>query len=60
MVGGFMSKLVFHSSVLKQQIVLCKNRFDIQDHLVKCITFKIKGWKSLYLPCLRNALILHL
>lgn len=37
-----MSKLVFHSNVLKQQIPLSKNRFDMQDHLVKCITYLSK------------------
>lgn len=48
-----MSKLVFHSNVLKQQIVLCKNRFDIQDHLVKCIAFKTKGGSLFICPVWR-------
>lgn len=55
-----MSKSVFHSNVLKQQIPLSKNRFDMQDQLVKCITSLTKGQKFLALPCFRESIFLCL
>lgn len=66
MLTRFVSKPAFHSNVLKQQILVCKNRFDMQVYLVKFlfnqrtqVFVSTSFWGVSHLASLTWALSLH-